>query len=245
MTLERRAREILTQSNDALRRANNDLEQFAYAASHDLQEPLRLIVLYTQLLERRHRAILPADAQQLLETITDAARRINELVRDLLSYTNTASLDAVAPPLTDLNTVLADVRKTLRERIDSTNAVVTSDLLPNVRAHRTHIFQILQNLVSNSIKYRKPGQTPSIHVTSAGRVDGMVELLVQDDGIGIAPEYHERVFGIFKRLHARSVPGTGIGLAICKKIVEHYGGSIAVESRAGEGSTFRVTLPSD
>jgi PAS domain S-box-containing protein len=242
-TREREARDILTQSNAALRRANNDLEQFAYAASHDLQEPLRLIILYSQLLHRRHSAALPAEAQQLLDTITDSARRINELVKDLLSYTNAASLDGITPASVDANLVFADVWTALQDRISSGHAVVTRDDLPRVRVHRTHLFQLLQNLVGNSLKYHAPGEAPIVHVSSRSEGESVVELLVRDNGIGIAPEYHERVFGVFKRLHASNVPGTGIGLAICKKIVEHYGGRIWVKSLPGAGCTFHLTLP--
>ena len=243
-TREHEARDALMRSNAALRRANEDLEQFAYAASHDLQEPLRMISIYSELLERRHNHALSADARRLLSTITEGAVRINELVKDLLSYTNAASLDAVAPPATDANEVLEDVRKALQELIRDTNATVTSDVLPCVRVHRTHLVQVLQNLISNSLKYHTPGQPPHVHLTSASAVDGMSELLVKDNGLGIEPEYHDRIFGVFKRLHSRRVPGTGIGLAICKKVVNYYGGIIRVESEPGAGSTFRFTLPS-
>jgi light-regulated signal transduction histidine kinase (bacteriophytochrome) len=242
-TREREARDILTQSNEKLRRANNDLEQFAFAASHDLQEPLRLIILYSQLLHRRHNESLPADAQQLLDTIIESARRINELVKDLLSYTNAASLDAIPPASVDPNLVLADVRIALQEQIGAKRGTLISDELPIVRVHRTHLFQLLQNLVNNSIKYHSPEEAPVVHVTGRSDGLGLVELLVRDNGIGIAPEYHERVFGVFKRLHASNVPGTGIGLAICKKIVEYYGGRIWVESEPGFGCTFHLTLP--
>ena len=242
-TIERQAQEVLTKSNAALRRANEDLEQFAYAASHDLQEPLRMITLYSELLTRRYREALPPDAQQLLATITDAAHRINELVNDLLSYTNAASLEASSLPVTNTNLVLSDIHKSLHERIASTETIITSDALAPLRVHRSHLFQLLQNLISNSIKYRTPGEVPRIHVGTVARPDGLIELSVQDNGIGIAPEYHERIFGIFKRLHTSSVPGTGIGLAICKRIAEYYGGAIGVESEAGKGARFYCTLP--
>lgn len=242
-TREREARNILTQSNEALRRANADLEQFAYAASHDLQEPLRVVTLFSQLLDRRHREALPADAQQLIATINDAARRINDLVQDLLSYTKTASLDAASPPVADSHIVLAEALNTLQEPIAAAHAIVTSDALSPLRVHRTHLFQLLQNLLSNSVKYREPQRQPVIHVSIRPYNANLAELLVQDNGIGISAEYHERIFGVFKRLHTTSVPGTGIGLAICKKIAEHYGGSIWVESEEGQGSTFHVTLP--
>ena len=241
-TREREARDILTQSNQALRRANADLEQFAYAASHDLQEPLRVVTLFSQLLDRRHHDALPEDAQQLLATINDAARRINELVQDLLSYTKAASLDEIAPPL-DSDRVFAEAVNALQEPIANTRAIITSDDLPLLRVHRTHLFQLLQNLLSNSIKYSDPQRRPEIHVSIRPHEGNLVDLQVQDNGIGIAAEYHERIFGVFKRLHTSNVPGTGIGLAICKKIAEHYGGSIWVESKEGDGSTFHVTLP--
>jgi light-regulated signal transduction histidine kinase (bacteriophytochrome) len=242
-TKEHEARETLMQSNAALLRANQDLEQFAYAASHDLQEPLRLIMLYSQLLHRRYDQSLSEDAKQLLGTITESATRITDLVRDLLSYTNAASLDGLEPPATDLNVILGEVRNTLQERLASTSTVLSSDSLPIVRVHRAHLLQLFQNLLSNSIKYRSPDRALAIHVSSSNRENGMMELLVRDNGIGISPEYHERVFGVFKRLHTRSIPGTGIGLAICKKIVEYYGGSIRVDGAEGEGCTFHLTLP--
>jgi PAS domain S-box-containing protein len=242
ITVERQAQETLTQSNAALRRANADLEQFAYAASHDLQEPLRLIMLYSELLHRRHDQGLSDDARQLLATVTDAARRINELVRDLLSYTRTASLDVVTIIPVSANEVLKDVLGTLEDHIASAHAVVTSDNLPMVRMHRTHLVQLFQNLLSNSLKYSKPGHVPHLHVT-ARQGDSTVELLVQDDGIGIPAEYRERIFGVFKRLHPQRVPGTGIGLAICKKIAEYYGGTIWVSDTEGGGSTFHFAVP--
>jgi PAS domain S-box-containing protein len=243
-TREREARDALMHSNAALRRANEDLEQFAYAASHDLQEPLRMICIYSELLERRHHHAMSADARHLLATITDGAQRINELVKDLLSYTNAASMDPVTAPATDPNDVLVEVRKALQDLINRTNATVTSDIMLSVKVHRTHLVQILQNLVSNSLKYHSPDRPPLIHVTSVPAPGGMTELQVTDNGIGIEPEYYERVFGVFKRLHSRRVPGTGIGLAICKKIVNYYGGVIRVESTPGSGSTFHFTLPS-
>lgn len=242
-TRERQAQEVLTQSNAALRRANEDLEQFAYAASHDLQEPLRMITLYSELLTRRHRDTMAPAAQHLLGTITNAARRINELVNDLLSYTNAASIDATPPPVMEIQPVLEEVKNTLQERIVSTETTIFSGALASVRIHRTHLFQLLQNLVSNSIKYHNPGVPPVIRIATRPIAEGRIELSVEDNGIGIEPEYHERIFGIFKRLHSSSVPGTGIGLAICKKIVEYYGGTIRVESDAGEGATFYLTLP--
>jgi PAS domain S-box-containing protein len=242
ITMERQAQDVLTQSNAALRRANADLEQFAYASSHDLQEPLRVISLYSELLHRRYHAELSDDAKDLLGTVTNAARRINELVKDLLSYTQAASLDATAPTGVDASRVMDEVRAILADRISALHATVTCDELPRVLVHRTHLVQLFQNLLSNGLKYHKPDHPPRIHVSSRP-LDSKVELIVRDEGIGIPPEYHERIFGVFKRLHSQRVPGTGIGLAICKKIVEYYDGEIRVESEDGAGTAFHVVLP--
>jgi PAS domain S-box-containing protein len=244
-TREREARVNLLQSNKALRLANDDLEQFAYAASHDLQEPLRMIALYSELLKRRHQEALAADGQQLLETITEAARRINDLVKDLLSYTKIESPDNSKSERTDPGAVLQDVKQALMQPIISVGAVVTHDNLPPLRVQRTHLYQLLQNLLSNSLKYHSAERPLRIHITRLPAKGGMVEFLVQDNGIGIAPAYHEKIFGIFKRLHSQQVPGTGIGLALCKRIVHFYRGTIWVDSTLGSGSTFHFTLPSD
>jgi signal transduction histidine kinase len=239
--------DLLTQTlaaNEALRRANADLEQFAYAASHDLQEPLRMIAIYSELLQRRHHEKLGSDGKQLLDTVIGGAHRISQLVADLLSYTRVESLDSTNPSSIDPGEVLREVQQALMERISSVDAIITSDDLAPVTIHRTHLFQLLQNLLSNSLKYHSPERKPRVHVSSSvSAADGMVELKVEDNGIGIDPAYHERVFGVFKRLHSGSVPGTGIGLAICKKIVQYYGGAIWVEGSSRCGSTFHLTLP--
>jgi light-regulated signal transduction histidine kinase (bacteriophytochrome) len=238
--------ELLTQTmaaNEALRRANRNLEQFAYAASHDLQEPIRMISIYSELLERRHLETLGPDGQELLITIRDGAHRINDLVRDLLSYTRVDGVDSAIPTSLAPDDVLDEVQSALQERITSVDGAVTRGELLALQVHRTHLIQLLQNLVSNGLKYRSPERKPVIHVSSLPAGDGMVELLVQDNGIGIDPAYHQRIFGVFKRLHSRKVPGTGIGLAICKKIVDFYGGKIWVESATDAGSTFHLTLP--
>jgi signal transduction histidine kinase len=237
--------ELLTQTmaaNEALLRANADLEQFAYAASHDLQEPLRMISIYSQLLQRRHYDALGSDGKELLDTLIDGAHRMNQLVADLLSYTRVGDSENVQPAVTNPNEVLEEVQQALMERIISLDAVITSDQLPPVLIHRTHLVQLLQNLVSNSLKYHSPERRPRVHISSAPAAEGMMEIRIQDNGIGIDPQYHERIFGVFKRLHTSSIPGTGIGLAICKKIVQFYGGAIWVESHGRTGSTFHFTL---
>jgi light-regulated signal transduction histidine kinase (bacteriophytochrome) len=165
------------------------------------------------------------------------------LVEDLLSYTYAAELDVTVPANVDTDRVLQEVLASLDERTTATRAIITSDPLPSVSVHRTHLLQILQNLLSNSIKYHREGVPPVIHVTGEREQD-RVALRVIDNGIGIAPEYQERIFGIFKRLHSHAkYPGTGIGLAIVKKIVDRYGGNVRVESAPGQGATFSVTLP--
>jgi signal transduction histidine kinase len=238
--------ELLKQTmaaNEALRRANEDLEQFAYAASHDLQEPLRMIAIYSQLLQRRHYDNLGQDGRELLDMLIDGAHRINQLVADLLSYTRVEDLDNDRPASINCEEVLRDVEQALTDRIASVDATIISGDLAPVAIHRAHLFQLLQNLISNSLKYHAPERIPRIDISSVPAANGMVELRVQDNGIGIDPVYHERVFGVFKRLHSRNVPGTGIGLAICKKIVQYYGGSIWVESPSRAGSIFHFTLP--
>lgn len=204
-----------------------------------------MILIYSQLLQRRHNDELSEEAQKLLATISDGARRINELVKDLLSYTNATGLDVTLSVSTDPNDVLSEVESNLKQQILSTGATISRGHLPFLRVHRTHLLQLLQNLIGNSIKYRSPHRLPRIEVASTLAGAGMSELLIKDNGIGMAAEYHERIFGVFKRLHARSVPGTGIGLAICKKIVQHYGGAIWVDSTVDSGSTFHLTLPLD
>lgn len=238
--------ELLTHTmsaNEALKRANDDLQQFAYAASHDLQEPLRMILIYSELLKRRHSDKLDGDAGKLLGTITAGAQRINDLVKDLLSYTNVSSPEQVEPEVAEPAEVLLQVEQLLEVRIRSLNAVITTGELLPVAVHRTHLVQLLQNLVSNSLKYHSPDRNPHIHISSAAIPDGMLQFSVSDNGVGIAPAYHDRIFGVFKRLHSRDVPGTGIGLAICRRIVTYYGGSIWVESSGTQGSTFHFCLP--
>jgi PAS domain S-box-containing protein len=231
------------ESEAALRSANADLEQFAYAASHDLREPLRMIRLYTELLTRRHRDTLPQDAQHLFEIVRTAASRATDLVADLLSYTQATTIDAAARGEVDANDVLREVLATLEPSIVHTSASITSDRLPILRMHRTHLVQILQNLLSNALKYHQPDKPPVVHIGGTRHEHGFDELCVTDNGVGIAATHHEVIFGLFRRLQGPEVPGTGIGLAICKKIVERYGGRIWVESGPATGSVFHVTLP--
>ena len=241
ITGRKEAEEALRAANEALSRANEDLNQFAFAASHDLQEPLRMITSYSQLLLKGYRGQLDQEASTCIEFITDGTRRMRGLLADLLAYTQVANdRQEHANPI-DLNHVLEIVLGNCKPATDDATAIITSDHLPVVHGQEPHFIQLLQNLISNGLKYRG-SQPPRIHV-SAERQDGMWRIAVKDNGMGIAPEYHKQIFGVFKRLHGKNISGTGIGLAICQRVVDRYGGKIWVESRENEGATFYFTLP--
>ncbi|HEY6987159.1 MAG TPA: ATP-binding protein [Bryobacteraceae bacterium] len=228
--------------NEALERANSDLEQFAFSASHDLQEPLRSITIYSELLTKRYRDRLDGQALEYLTYLRSGALRMELLVSDLLDYTRAGKTE-LSEETSDANRVLLDVIDMLHESCLEAGARITSDPLPSPRIHGMHLGQLFQNLLSNAIKYRSPERAPLIHVTAEPSKDDWV-FSVRDNGIGIAPEYRERIFGLFKRLHSGDeYSGTGIGLAICQRIVERYGGRIWVESVPGKGSAFFFTLP--
>jgi light-regulated signal transduction histidine kinase (bacteriophytochrome) len=225
-----------------LRRANEDLEQFAYSATHDLQEPLRSVKIYSELLADRHGARLDGAALEYLGFLRGGATRMETLIRDLLAYTQVSKLETSTETMS-ADEALVDTLANLKQAIADSGARVTSDPLPVVRIHGAHLKQLLQNLIGNAIKYRSPERTPQVHVT-AGLQEGNWVFSVRDNGIGIEPEYKERIFGLFKRLHTgEEYSGTGIGLAICQRIVDRYHGRIWVESEPGEGSTFLFTLP--
>ncbi|MBV9268214.1 MAG: PAS domain S-box protein, partial [Acidobacteriaceae bacterium] len=227
---------------DELRRANDDLQQFAYTASHDLQEPLRTVKIYSQLLTSRYRDKLDGAALEFCDFVRAGATRMEALVRDLLAYTQVTGAERPAQAV-DANAVLKEVVANLGGAISESGASITSDPLPKLRVHSTHLRQLLQNLAGNAIKYRSTDRAPVIHVSAQQQAE-MWRLSVQDNGIGIDPEYKEQIFGLFKRLHAGDeYSGTGIGLAICQRIVERYHGRIWVESKPGQGSTFFFTLP--
>jgi PAS domain S-box-containing protein len=233
----------LLETNEALRKSNDDLNQFAYAASHDLQEPLRLVALYSQILQKKHISQLDSQAEQYISYVIGGAHRMETLLRDLLAYSQVGSSgEGPAAPVV-CSEALSKALLNLQASLDQTQVKVSWNGLPTVRAHEIRLVQLLQNLVSNAIKYRrKEEEQPIIHV-DAQRRPGAWLFSVKDNGIGIKPEYTEQIFGIFKRLHGASYPGTGIGLAICERIVKSYGGQIWVESTLGEGSTFYFTLP--
>jgi signal transduction histidine kinase len=226
----------------ALARSNAELEQFAHIASHDLQEPLRMISSYTQLLRRRYAGKLDADADEFIGYAVDGTKRMQILINDLLNFSRVAS-DAKPLQPVDLEAALDDTLKDLEIRIEDCGATVTHDPLPTVEADPVQMRQLLLNLIANGMKFQAPEQKPAVRV-SATREGREWRFGVRDNGIGIDARYIKNLFQIFKRLHSSDeYPGTGIGLAVCKKIVERHGGRIWVESVLGQGSTFLFTLP--
>jgi PAS domain S-box-containing protein len=232
----------LEAANVDLKRLNHDLQRFSFVASHDLQEPLRMITAYSQLLIRSHPAPLDSRAETCVGYIVEGTNRMRELLADLLTYTELGTQNDEPPNAVDLDLLLENVRENLRISIQEAGAVVTSDSLPVIYGHRAHYLSLFQNLIGNAIKYRGENP-PRIHM-SVERRDDAVRFAVTDNGMGIAPEYHRQIFEIFKRLHGNKIPGTGVGLAICERLVERYGGRIGVESEAGKGASFWFTLPS-
>ena len=231
----------LKRTNTELARSNQDLERFTFVASHDLQEPLRMITTYSQLLVAEKPAQPNGHNAQYVEYIVNGTRRMRELLSDLLSYTEISGASEQPAEVVDLNSVIRKVKEALSARIAETQADVLVDPLPSLKAHESRMISLFLNLIGNAIKYRGD-QRPRIHVT-VFREPGEFIFAVADNGIGIPAEYHEAVFEAFKRLHGREIAGTGIGLAICQRIVERYGGQIWVESEPGSGATFRFTLP--
>jgi signal transduction histidine kinase len=224
-----------------LERSNRELEQFAYVASHDLQEPLRMVTSYVQLIEKRYKGKLDENADLYIYYAVDGATRMQALINDLLAFSRVATK---GKPLerTDSQKVINDVLKSLKTAIEEKHAKITIGPMPEVMADPIQLGQVFQNLISNAIKFNK-GDDVSVSV-SAEPEGPMWRFTVSDNGIGIEPQYFDRIFIIFQRLHGKDeYPGTGIGLAIAKKIVERHGGEIRVESKPGEGSTFSFTIP--
>jgi signal transduction histidine kinase len=240
--LNRNLEDLVAERTTELRRSNDDLRQFAVIASHDLQEPLRMISSFVQLLAKRYRGKLDANAEEFIRFAVDGTRRMYELIDDLLMYSRLDTAGSVNASV-DSQMALQRALENLHVAIAESGAIVEHDSLPIVRADESQLVQLLQNLVGNAIKFRHADRKPRIHV-GAEPADRMWCLSVRDNGIGIEPRYFERIFQIFQRLHGREAyQGTGIGLAICKKIVDRHRGGIWVESKPGEGSVFRFTLP--
>lgn len=245
--VEERTRELewknrqLEQLTSALRRTNAELEQFAYAAAHDLQEPLRNIALGTQLLAARYRSHLDSKTDPFIDFTVTGAQRMENMIKDLLAYCRALDGSALPIELVDSAAVLESALTNLRAVISEMNGQITWDKLPAVAMHETHLLQVFQNLVGNALKYHGR-ERPLVQISAACERDEW-EFCVRDNGIGIAPQYHQRIFGVFKRLGGGSASGSGIGLAICKRIVEHYGGRIWVSSELNQGASFFFTAP--
>jgi light-regulated signal transduction histidine kinase (bacteriophytochrome) len=224
-----------------LERSNAELEQFAYVASHDLQEPLRMVASFTQLLAKRYQGKLDADADEFIGYAVDGARRMQALINDLLAYSRIGTQGKEFATV-DSEVALATALRNLKTAVAESRAQVTHDPLPTLRADEAQLCQVFQNLIGNAVKFHGP-ETPHVHVT-VEKEGGDWRFTVKDDGIGISLEYAQRIFVVFQRLHSTAeYPGTGIGLAIAKKIVERHGGRIWVDSTPGKGSTFCFTLP--
>jgi len=226
---------------DELKRSNENLEQFAYVASHDLQEPLRIMSSYSQLLEKRYKDKFDQDANDFIGFIVDAAQRMQKLITDLLAYSRVGRKD-VSVTEVDFNELVDKLILSLSPTVESIAGKVTHNELPVLLTHETSMLQLFQNLIGNALKFRRE-EEPKIHIEA--RKNGYEWIFsVQDNGLGIEPQYYERIFQIFQRLHTKEAyDGTGIGLSICKKIVENYGGKIWVESELGKGSIFYFTVP--
>jgi light-regulated signal transduction histidine kinase (bacteriophytochrome) len=242
ITERKRAEEELARYADDLKRSNEELEQFAYVVSHDLQEPARMVESYLQLLHRRYHGALDEKADSFIDYAVDGARRMQEMIQALLNLSRVKTRGRAFTPC-NTEIILEHTLKALSRTIAETGATITHDPLPTVRADRGQLAQVFQNLIANALKFRREGAAPRVHI-SAERRDDVWLFSVADNGIGIDPKHAERIFHIFQRLHTReSYPGTGIGLALCQKIVERHGGRIWVSSAPGEGATFFFTLP--
>jgi len=223
-----------------LQRSNEDLQQFAYVASHDLQEPLRAITSFSQLLEEEYKDNLDKAGKEFLYYITDGAKKMNILIKDLLAYSRITT-HAKPPKWNDLNKILENALFNLSESIKESGAIITYDKFPTLKVDKTQFLQLFQNFISNAIKFRRE-VTPKIHI-GVKKIEIGWLFSIKDNGIGIESQYFDRIYNIFYRLHTKEeYPGTGIGLPICKKIVQRYGGQIWIESEIGKGSTFFFTI---
>jgi light-regulated signal transduction histidine kinase (bacteriophytochrome) len=239
---EREARARAESLAEETQRTNQELDQFAYVVSHDLQEPLRAVGTFTQMLSRHYGDRLDAEAAEFVEIIESGVVRMRNMIQDLLLYSRTVNRPEAGSRGIAGQEALEAALANLAGAIDSSGAVITQDELPDIALDRVPAVQLFQNLVGNAIKYRDSRRCPVIHVGVSNQ-DGLWKFSVSDNGIGIDPRQQERIWGVFRRLHGDRYPGTGIGLALAKKIVERHGGRIWVESEPGKGSTFCFTLP--
>jgi len=241
ITARKKAEAKLRSYASDLKLRNEELEQFAYVASHDLQEPLRMVASYVQLLKRRYEGRLDEDADEFIHYAVDGASRMQMLINDLLAFSRVSTRGKPFEE-TDTEALLEQTLRDLKIQIEESDAVVTHDPLPVVMADESQLSQVFQNLISNAIKFHG-SDAPRVHVSAQQSGDAWI-FSVKDNGIGIEPQYFDRIFVIFQRLHSKAeYPGTGIGLAICKRIIERHGGRIRVASEPGEGSTFFFTIP--
>jgi signal transduction histidine kinase len=237
VALEKRVQERTAQ----LKRSNTELEQFAYAVSHDLREPLRTISSFLELFRRRYHGEIDSKADSFINFAVDGARRLDEMINDLLEYSRVQREEIKLQPVELFDVWLAALKQ-VSKAIEESGVHVSHDPLPVVKGNESQLVRLFQNLINNAIKYRRMEVVPHVHI-SAEEQDEQCRIAVRDNGIGIPPDKQEYVFQVFSRLHNQKIPGTGIGLSTCKKIVELHGGRIWVESKPGEGSTFYFTLP--
>jgi light-regulated signal transduction histidine kinase (bacteriophytochrome) len=228
--------------NQDLTRANRGLEEFAYVASHDLQEPLRMVGIYTQLIAERIENS-EGEVKRFATYVREGVQRMTAIIGDLLEYSRSSQVEEIIAGCADLSEALSQAQATLINDILESGAIITSQALPKIRGETSQMSHVFQNILSNAIKYRKRGTCPKIDIR-AEREGAQWVISIQDDGIGFEPQYAERIFGLFKRLHKSEYPGTGVGLAICHRIIERYGGQIWAESALGKGATFRFRVPS-
>jgi PAS domain S-box-containing protein len=241
ITERKAAEQELKRSNEELTRVNRELEEFAYVASHDMQEPLRMVNIYTQLILDDLEAGPPA-LGEYAGFVKQGVSRMEGLIHDLLTFSRAVHADQSPLGTADLSVALREAMSVLQSRIEESGATIVAGVLPKVRGDAMQMAHVFQNLISNALKYRKRGCPAEVHVSAAE--DGSDWIVsVRDNGIGFEPQYAERIFGLFKRLYKEEYPGTGIGLAICKRIVERYGGRIWAEGKPGEGATFFFALP--
>jgi light-regulated signal transduction histidine kinase (bacteriophytochrome) len=243
ITERKRAEEALLMQAQELARSNADLQQFAFATSHDLQEPLRMISCYAQMIDLKYRDRLDEEGNEFLGYMVEGTRRLEALIKDMLAFSRVANVESVPRTLVSLDQVVSWATKNLEVAIQESAAEIEVGLLGSVPGNQVQLVQLAQNLIGNAIKHRRPGVPPRIRLYSERR-DGKIFLTIEDNGRGVEPRYHEQIFGVFKRLN-KETPGTGIGLAICKRIVEKHHGRMWVESDGRQGATFRVALPAE